>query len=178
VEDMVMSAGDQPRIITVVSPGDNHSDEIDQIRQEIRDLDPETDEYDTRLAELRQELANLRSLPSAPRKVEYKPSGKTIGEVWQSLDTAGKRRFLQDSGVKFHVSRDADRNVSVVIGPDVNTLEGGELYSGIVALGGPDYLAVSKGTAEAMQAEVAELERQHGLRINPDGSRTELSEAL
>jgi len=178
VEDMVMSAGDQPHIITVVSPGDNHSDEIDQIRQEIRDLDPETDEYDTRLAELRQELANLRSLPSAPRQVEYKPFGKTIGEVWQSLDTAGKRRFLQDSGVKFHVSRDADRNVSVVIGPDVNTLDGGELYSGIVALGGPDYRAVYKGTAEAMQTEVAELERQHGLRINPDGSRTELSEAL
>jgi ribosomal protein L29 len=119
-----MSAGDQPHVITVVTPGDNHSDEIDQVRQEIRDLDPEADDYDTRLAELRQELANLRSLLSAPRKVEYKPSGKTIGEVWQSLDGAGKRRFLQGTGVKFHVSRDADRNVSVVIGPDVNTLEG------------------------------------------------------
>lgn len=124
VDDMVMSAGDQPHVITVVTPGDNHSDEIDQVRQEIRDLDPEADDYDTRLAELRQELANLRSLLSAPRKVEYKPSGKTIGEVWQSLDGAGKRRFLQGTGVKFHVSRDADRNVSVVIGPDVNTLEG------------------------------------------------------
>ena len=113
--------------ITVLTAGDDHSDEIDQIRQEIRDLDPEADDYDDRLADLREELKNLRSLPSIPRKVEYKPSGKTIGEVWQSLDTAGKRRFLQDAGVNFHVSRDADRNVSVVIGPDVDRLEGGEL---------------------------------------------------
>ena len=139
VDEMVMAVGDNPHIITVMTAGDNHSDEIDQIRQEIRDLDPEAEDYDTRLAELRDELKNLRSLPSAPRKVEYKPSGKTIGEVWQSLGTAGKRRFLQDTGVKFYVSRDADRNVSVVIGPDVNTLEGGEPYRGIVALGGPDY---------------------------------------
>ena len=150
VDDMVMSVGDQPHMITVVTAGDSHSDEIDQVRQEIRDLDPEADDYDTRLAELRAELANLRSLPSNPRKVEYKPSGKTIGEVWQSLDTAGKRRFLQDAGVKFHVSRDADREVHVVIGPDGDTLEGGELYRGIVALGGPDYPAAYAAAADAM----------------------------
>jgi DNA invertase Pin-like site-specific DNA recombinase len=127
VNDMVMSVGDHPHVVAVLTAGDDHSDEIDQIRQEIRDLDPEADDYDDRLTDLREELKNLRSLPSIPRKVEYKPSGKTIGEVWQSLDTAGKRRFLQDAGVNFHVSRDADRNVSVVIGPDVDRLEGGEL---------------------------------------------------
>jgi DNA invertase Pin-like site-specific DNA recombinase len=171
VDDMVMSVGDEPHMITVVTAGDDHSDEIDQIRLEIRDLDPEADDYDTRLSELRGELANLRSLPSTPRKVEYKPSGKTIGEVWQSLDTAGKRRFLQDAGVRFHVSRGADREVSVVIGPDPATFEGGDLYRLISALGGRDYPATFKAVAEA---EIAELERQHGFRINPDGSRTEL----
>ena len=99
-----MSVGDQPHIVTVVTAGDNHSDEIDQVRQEIRDLDPEARDYDTRLSELREELKNLRSLPSSPRKIKQKPSDKTIGELWQSLDTAGKRRFLQDDGVKFYVS--------------------------------------------------------------------------
>jgi hypothetical protein len=120
-DDMVTSVGDQSHIVTVVTAGDNHSDEIDRVRREIRDLDPEAANYDDRLAELRDELKDLRSLSSSCRKVEYKPSGKTIGEVWQSLDTAGKRRFLQDTGIKFHVSRDADRKVSVVIGPDVNS---------------------------------------------------------
>jgi hypothetical protein len=136
---MVMSVGDEPHMITVVTAGDDHSGEIDQIRQEIRDLDPEADDYDARLAELRGELADLRSLPASPRKVEYKPSGKTIREVWESLDAAGKRRFLQDAGVKFHVSRDADREVSVVIGPDPAAFEGRDLHRLISALGGPDY---------------------------------------
>jgi hypothetical protein len=66
VDDMVMSAGDEPHMITVVTPGDDHGDEIDQIRQEIRDLDPEANDYDSRLAELRDELKNLRTLPSTP----------------------------------------------------------------------------------------------------------------
>ncbi len=112
VDDMVMSVGDQAHIVTVVTAGDDHSDEINQIRQEIRDLDPEAEDYDTRLAELRDELKNLRSLLST-RKVERKPSGKTIGEVWQSLDTAGKRSFLQDTGAKFYVRRNPDRSVIV-----------------------------------------------------------------
>jgi len=134
VDDMVMSVGDYPHIVTVATAGDNHSDEIDQVRQEIRDLDPEADDYDIRLVGLREELKNLRSLPSSPRKVEQKPSGKTIGEVWQSLDTAGKRRFLKAAGVKFHVSRDADRNVSVVIRPAPDTFEGREFFSTVHAL--------------------------------------------
>jgi DNA invertase Pin-like site-specific DNA recombinase len=153
VDDMVMSAGDEPHMITVVTPGDDHGHEIDQIREEIRDLDPEANDYDSRLAELRDELKNLRTLPSTPRKIERKPSGKTIGELWQSLDAGGKRRFLQNDGAKFHVSRDADRNVHVVIGPDPVTLEGGELYRSIVSLGGPDYPATYTAAAEAMRAE-------------------------
>jgi hypothetical protein len=110
VDEMIMANGGKPYIITVVTAGDDHSDEIDQIRREIRDLDPEAGDYDNRLADLRDELKNLRSLPST-RKVERKPSGKTIGEVWQSLDTEGKRRFLIDHEAKLHVRRDADQNV-------------------------------------------------------------------
>jgi hypothetical protein len=110
VDEKIMANCGKPYIITVVTAGDDHSDEIDQIRREIRDLDPEAGDYDNRLADLRDELKNLRSLPST-RKVERKPSGKTIGEVWQSLDTEGKRRFLIDHEAKLHVRRDADRNV-------------------------------------------------------------------
>ena len=131
VDDMVMSYDDYPHIVTVVTAGDDHSDRTERVRQEIRDLDPEADDFDSRLASLRDELKNLRDQPST-RKVERKPSGKTIGEVWQSLDTAGKRRFLKDTGVKFFVSRNADRSVSVVIGPD--KFQGGEFFATVGAL--------------------------------------------
>ena len=131
----------------------------------------------TRNAKLLEEYKRLKSLPKT-RKVEQKSSGKTIEQEWNSRDTAGKRRFLQDDGVKFRVRRDADRHVSVMPFYDDDTLTKGALFSRIAALGGPDYAEVYKVAAEGMLAEVAELEHQHGFRINPDGSHTEISETL
>jgi DNA invertase Pin-like site-specific DNA recombinase len=155
VDGLIIEVGDQTHIITVVTAGDDHKDEIDRIRLEIRDLDPEADDYDARLTELREELKNLRSLPST-RKVEQKPSGKTIGEVWQSLDTAGKRRFLQDAGAKFYVSRDADRNVFVAMETNQYGLKRLDLFGDPP---GPTLLdrAKAKGLDKLVDAE-AELD--------------------
>jgi len=129
VNESVMAYADEPHFVTDVTPGDDWANEIDQVRQDIRELDPEADNYDAQLSTLRSELARLRSLPVKPAKVERKPDGKTIGEVWQSLDIPGKRKFLLDSGAKVHAEREADGYMSVVIGPDGDTLEGGELFS-------------------------------------------------
>lgn len=93
VSDSVMAVGDEPYIVTKITPGDDWASEIDQVRQDISGLDPEADDYDTQLGKLRAELARLRSLPTRPAKVDARPDGRTIGEVWQSLDTAGKRKF-------------------------------------------------------------------------------------
>ena len=155
IDDMVMSIGDQPHIVTVVTAGDDHRDEIDQVRKEIRDLDPDSDDYQTRHDELLEEYKRLKSLP-VTRKVERNSSGKTIGQEWRSRDTAAKRRFLQDDGVKFRVSRDADRDVHVTpFYDDDDTLTSGGLFSQIAALGGPDYGEVYAAAAEAMQTELA-----------------------
>jgi DNA invertase Pin-like site-specific DNA recombinase len=174
VNDSIMDKGDEPHFITEVTPGDDWAEEIDQVKHDISDLDPEADEYDTRLRTLRDELKRLRSLPSRPAKTERNPDGKTIGEFWESQDTAGKRQHLLGEGARYTPAILPDGHVFVVIGPSIDTLQGGELYDSITSLGGPDYVAGYIGIAKAMQAEVAELERQHGFRINPDGSRTDL----
>jgi site-specific DNA recombinase len=136
VNDSVMAYANLPHIVTKVTPGEDWADEIEEVRQEIRELDPEADDYDTQLAKLRAELARLRSLPSKPAKVEQNPDGKTVGQWWESLDTAAKRKFLLDSGTKIYADRDPDGLVSVVIGPNPHTFEG-ELFALMDAVDDP-----------------------------------------
>ena len=51
-------------------------------------------DYAERHAEKLSEHARLRSLPSEPAKVTERPTGKTVGDVWASLDESQRRRFL------------------------------------------------------------------------------------
>ncbi len=115
VNESIMSIGDEPHFEITIIPGDDHTYEIDEVKQEISLLDPEHDDYDTELARLREKLRELRALPSKPAKLDYKPSGRTIGAVWQSLeDAADKRRFLmKEIDAKFHVGREAEGNTFV-----------------------------------------------------------------
>jgi site-specific DNA recombinase len=134
VNDSIMAFDYMPHFEVKVIPGDDHSYEIDEIKQEISLLDPERDDYDSELANLRAKLRELRALPSKPAKVERKPSGRTVGEVWQSLDVAGKRRFLQKNGARYTVSRGDDGEQYVVGGPDPETFEGAEFFATVGAL--------------------------------------------
>ena len=133
VNDSIMEHEDDQHFEVTITPGDDHAYEIDEVKQEISLLDPEHGSYDSELARLRDKLRELRALPSKPAKVERKPSGRTIGQVWQPLDAAGKRRYLQKEGARYFVKRDADGEPSVVIGPDPDTFEGGPEYYGRIA---------------------------------------------
>jgi site-specific DNA recombinase len=172
VNDSIMAFEHEPHFEVKVIPGDDHSYEIDEVKQEISALDPERDDYDSELARLRGQLREFRAMPSKPAKVERKESGRTIGQVWQSLDEAGRRRYLRKQGRPYSVSRDADGEPVVVGVPDVATFQGGELFQAVSDLSGPEYPAA---WIEAAQAEIAKLEREHGFRINPDGSRTPIT---
>src|SRR5262249_7250941 len=98
--------GDYPHMVRRVVPGENYLDQIARKRQDIRELDPEGD--NERRAELRAEIDHLRSLPSKPDRVMWVPSGKTIAEHWDSLNTAGRRDWLKENGWKVTASKDAD----------------------------------------------------------------------
>ena len=83
--------------MTRVVPGDNHETEIAAINDAMTALTSQLtrevitdDEYDAKMGRLRAERARLRSLPAEPDRIEHipDPSGRTVGDVWQSLDAA------------------------------------------------------------------------------------------
>jgi hypothetical protein len=94
VHDAVMQMGDEPHIVTVVEPGDTYGEEINLLKKEIAALDFEADDALTKAAALREEIRVLRSKPRKPAKVTSALDGKTVGEIWDALDTVGKREWL------------------------------------------------------------------------------------
>ena len=79
-----------------ISLADDYSADIQKVKDEISEIDHDADGAPALYSSLHAELARLRKLQAEakPAKVEPRHDGKTIGEVWQSLDTTGKRRWL------------------------------------------------------------------------------------
>jgi site-specific DNA recombinase len=125
VNDSIMAFYYMPHFEIKVIPGDNYAFEIGETRQAISALDPEDDSYDSELSRLRAQLRELRAMPAKPAKVQRKESGLTVGQVWQSLDDMGKRRYLLKQGTRYVVSS-VDGGLCVAGGPDGKTFEGGE----------------------------------------------------
>jgi hypothetical protein len=99
VDDAVMSMADMEHITTTVVPGDTHGDEINVIKQEMRALTEKADEipdevFMRQMTVLRDEITRLRNLPPKPVQITEQPDGKSVAEVWGSLDIAGKRKWL------------------------------------------------------------------------------------
>lgn len=78
--------------------GENHANEIDQVRQDIRELDPESDGYDDALDALRSELRRLRSLPVVPDRIEWAGTGRYVSDEWATWTRAERRKWLLDNG--------------------------------------------------------------------------------
>jgi site-specific DNA recombinase len=158
VNDLIMDHEHEPHfVIEFVAGAYDYQDEIDQTLKDIRELDPETSEYDAKLVELRAELSRLRALQKKareePPKFNKKPDGKTIGEFWKPLDTAGKRQYLRELGDKYCPFKGSEGHVGVI---PLNSLEGKDLYDRIELLGGPPWRDIFKTYAEnAEEAEEA-----------------------
>lgn len=108
--------------------GKSYAKEIAAVERQIRQLDQDADDYDDQHAALRAEAKRLKSLPTGDDFIDFTPTGKTLEVFWPTLDAAAKRRFLLDNKVKVYAKRDS-RDVSVVIGPDADTLEGGDFFT-------------------------------------------------
>jgi site-specific DNA recombinase len=87
---------------TVPVPGNDHSEEIAEIDRDIRDLNPGAADFLEQIATLHAERARLLALPSEPAQVVKRPTGRTVGNVWASLNDAQRRRFMLSAGLKVY----------------------------------------------------------------------------
>jgi site-specific DNA recombinase len=94
--------------------GENHTAELESVERRIKRLrddresglyDGEKDEaeYADTMRWLISERKRLAALPV--RQAEYvdEPTGETFGQVWDRLDSEGRRRLMIEAGVRFEI---------------------------------------------------------------------------
>jgi len=87
-------------IETTTIPGDDHEAEVEEIEAEMREAVIDHPEW---IEALRTERARLLALPTEPAQVIERGTGRTVGEVWSTLDDEARRRYLLAAGVTVHV---------------------------------------------------------------------------
>ncbi len=109
----VLAAGDEPVIEIKRGHGNERETKLAEVGQAIVDLTTDRymygivrPNYDEMMASLQAEEIRLRATPPEPSHEERVSTGETIGQLWQRLDTQGRRAFLLGTGLKLAVSRD------------------------------------------------------------------------
>lgn len=116
--------------------------EIARIDVKLRHLDYDADGWQATQAELLAERDRLKNTKTVDDYVDYTPTGKTVADYWPALDEAAKREFLLANGVKVHAKHEGtgrvyrDGDLSVVLGPDLETFSGGEFFATVAGLSG------------------------------------------
>ncbi|MFI8422348.1 recombinase family protein [Streptomyces sp. NPDC085479] len=114
-EELLKRLGYMPVTQRVTDPGQDHSADLERVRESITRLrrdrdaglyDGEEDEadYSEMMRTLITERKELEKLPSRPPSVREVPTGRTYADVWNSSDREGKRRLLMDAGARITVS--------------------------------------------------------------------------
>lgn len=101
--------GDLPHMVRRIIPGKNYFEEIARLRQDRTELDDLADDYAERHAVLTAEIRRLAKEDKEnpqPDGIKWVPSGQTIGQIWQSLTTAGRHDWLKESGWKVTVAKE------------------------------------------------------------------------
>jgi hypothetical protein len=152
--------GDLLGRIKRIIPGKNHFDEIARLRQDRNELDDLADDYDQRHAELTAEIRRLTKLDQEhpqPNTVGWDENGRTIAQLWESLDTAGRHDWLKENGWKVAAIKDEEMPDGFSLVIDSGWMAGKSSLDAIKSLGGPDFREAYEAAAEEMRAEVAEL---------------------
>jgi DNA invertase Pin-like site-specific DNA recombinase len=135
VEDSVLESYSWvPMLTKNVTAGKSYTREIAVIERKIRTLDLDDEEQRVTLMAERARLIDLAKKGTKADQTDYTPTGQTVAEYWPTLDAQAKRQFLLANKLRVTAIREADRSVSVVIGPDLATLEGGEFFVTVGAL--------------------------------------------
>lgn len=115
--------GNMPRMVRRIIPGKNHFEEIARLRQDRNELDDLADDYAERHAAITAEIRRLakegKENPQ-PDEIKWVPSGQTVAQYWESLDTAGKRDWLLENGWKAYAFKNDGRwSITIHISPHI-----------------------------------------------------------
>jgi DNA invertase Pin-like site-specific DNA recombinase len=123
-----------PMMEKTIVAGYSPKAELDEIDKKLRQLDFDDPDWRMKQDELLAERDRLKDARTEPDEIGSKPTGETLAGYWPKLDKAARRLFLLENGIKFYAKREADGELSVVIGPDPATFEGGEFFQTVHAL--------------------------------------------
>lgn len=90
---------------TEVIPGHDYEDDIDQLKLDLAALDPESPGWDEQVADIRAQIAHLRSLPVEPAREVRVPTGEYIADVFTDATDDERRGILMRSHISFVVTR-------------------------------------------------------------------------
>jgi site-specific DNA recombinase len=99
--------GRWPRYKTVTIAGHGFEEEIREVERDLRDLDLDDPQFLEKQAALMAERKRLRELPMTPTVTDKQPTGDTIGQYWQTLESDEERReyLINQLGMTVRVRR-------------------------------------------------------------------------
>ncbi|MFF3673602.1 recombinase family protein [Streptomyces sp. NPDC002120] len=106
--------GDRHVPIRTFVKGEDHTQELEDVREIIRGLRDEKDDgliigeederdWKARMRSLLARRVALEQLPYRPDRWDYEDSGETYAQAWEREDDAGRRKLIQDSGIKLAI---------------------------------------------------------------------------
>ena len=109
-----MAVHHDPIMQMEVVPGNDWSDELEEVEQQIIDLlNEDADDFVARMAELHSRRKELRDRAPEPDRVEELPVGETYAQRWARLSDQERGAWLRSSDVRIHASRDLAKLVQV-----------------------------------------------------------------
>jgi site-specific DNA recombinase len=140
VEEMMLDEfGDIPVTEVTEIAGVDHSTQMHELAEAIGDLSAKialarvASQDVSKLEEQRriheQNLTALADKPASKPETIKRPTGETVAQRWDRLDWNGRNDLMRRNSIKLLALKEADGSVSVVSGPDPETIESGEHFS-------------------------------------------------
>jgi site-specific DNA recombinase len=98
VDDWITSHKSIEITETRIVKGNAHGQQIAEVRQAMKDLDPARADYDTVHAGYRAEFVRLSQLAPEPDRIETVFTGRTLAGEWPTMPQAERHQTLRDGG--------------------------------------------------------------------------------
>jgi hypothetical protein len=108
VDEIMATTFDTPVKRLTLIPGTDYTDELEEIRYRIRELDPAAmtdDEYDAELRKLRAERDRLKALPVQPDRLEEQLTGERYCDIYAALPAWERGPWLKKHGFLVHATK-------------------------------------------------------------------------